>query len=75
MRRPGLTINCDKSDAVPIKHERLRLGFNVDLSARLFIVTYRNCSLLVRIIFFVSSFLFIGPEVLLMLATSVKIGV
>ena len=75
MLRPVLTIDWNKSDATP-KHERLHLGFGVDLSAGLFIVPYCICSLLIRIILFVSRFsLFIGPEVLLMLVASVLIGV
>jgi len=35
MRRAGLTINWDNSDGNP-KHERLHLGFDVDLLAGLF---------------------------------------
>jgi hypothetical protein len=35
MRRVGLTINLDKSDGAP-KHERLHLGFDVNLAAGLF---------------------------------------
>jgi hypothetical protein len=34
-RRAGLTINWDKSDGTP-KHDRLHLGFDVDLAAGLF---------------------------------------
>ena len=35
MRRTGLTNNWDKSDG-NLKHERLHLGFDVDLAAGLF---------------------------------------
>jgi len=34
-RLSGLTINCDKSDGTPL-HERLHLGFDVDLAFGLF---------------------------------------
>ena len=35
MRRAGLTINRDKSDGTP-KHERLHLGFDVNITTELF---------------------------------------